>query len=122
MSEIIVVYDSLTGQSKRLAEKLGYPSYAIDTYVRMPQHQIFLMTRSIKFGNIPDSTVKFLDKFKDQVIGTAVSGNRNWGLGFGKAGDRIAEIYHIPLVLKFEGSGFKEDVTTLKTWLKEHSK
>ncbi|WP_341266569.1 class 1b ribonucleoside-diphosphate reductase subunit alpha [Candidatus Phytoplasma fraxini] len=81
--------------------------------------KIFLVTKTVKFGQISENTENFLKKNASSVIGVAVSGNRNYGKNFGKAGHLIAEKFNIPLVLKFEGKGFKEDIEYLKKWLKE---
>lgn len=116
---MIIVYDSLTGQTKRFVSKIGYDVVNIKDYEESNQ-KVFLVTRSFNFGEIPEPTLKFLEKHSNKVVGTAVSGNRNWGTNFGAAGDKIEKIYNIPLVLKFEGSGFDHDVVTIKTWLEEH--
>ncbi|HLT00313.1 MAG TPA: class Ib ribonucleoside-diphosphate reductase assembly flavoprotein NrdI [Acholeplasma sp.] len=115
---MLVVFDSLTGQTKRFAQKLGYDSIHVKLYEGEPNDDIFLVTRNINFGSIPATTKYFLDLYKDRVVGVAVSGNKNWGENFGKAGDLIEAIYQIPLILKFEGSGFPKDVELVKTWLR----
>ncbi|WP_162140125.1 class Ib ribonucleoside-diphosphate reductase assembly flavoprotein NrdI [Haploplasma axanthum] len=118
---MIVVFDSLTGQSKRFASKLGYEIISVDDYYDEDE-EIFLVTRTFNFGQIPVPTVEFLNDYHDRVIGTAVSGNRNWGTNYGKAGDKIRDLYKIPLVLKFEGSGFDRDVEIVKKWIEENKK
>lgn len=115
---MLVVFDSLTGQTKRFAQKLEYPTIHIKLYEGDPNCDIFLVTRNINFGSIPETTKNFLDLYKDRVIGVAVSGNKNWGENYGKAGDSIQALYNIPLILKFEGSGFPKDVLLVKEWLK----
>ncbi len=116
---MLVIFDSLTGQTKRFAGNLGFDSLHVKLYEGIPDDDIFLITRSINFGLIPDTTKEFLDKYKDRVVGCAVSGNKNWGTNYGKAGDRIAETYGIPLVLKFEGSGFKSDIEAVRNWIRQ---
>lgn len=116
---MLVIFDSLTGQTKRFAGNLGYDSLHIKLYEGQPDDDIFLITRSINFGLIPETTKAFLDKYKDKVIGCAVSGNKNWGTNYGKAGDTISATYGIPLVLKFEGSGFKSDIAVVRDWIKQ---
>lgn len=119
---MLIIYDSLTGQTKRFAKNLGYEMMHVKLYEGEPKDDIFLLTRSFNFGQIPDTTLKFLDKYGDLVIGCAVSGNKNWGVNYGKAGERIQTLYNIPLVLKFEASGFKEDHETVKDWIKNYTK
>lgn len=114
---MIVIYDSLTGQTKKFADNLGFLSVHVKLYEGSPDDDIFLVTRSINFGQIPLTTKDFLDRYKHKVIGVAVSGNRNWGKNYGMAGESIESYYQIPLVLKFEGSGFKSDVLKVKEWI-----
>lgn len=114
---MLVVFDSLTGQTKRFATKLGYQTIHIKLFDSTYEGPVFLVTRSINFGQIPDTTKLFLDEHKHLVIGCAVSGNLNWGSNYGMAGVKIEEIYKIELVKKFEGSGFKEDVDFVKIWI-----
>ena len=114
-----IIFDSLTGQTKRFATSLGFDAVHIKLYEGEPKDKLFLVTRSINFGQIPETTKDFLDTYKDHVVGVAVSGNKNWGENYGKAGDKIEAQYNIPLILKFEGSGFKSDRETVRQWLIE---
>ncbi len=118
---MIVIFDSLTGQTKKFADNLGFKSVHVKLYEGSPDDEIFLVTRSINFGQIPLTTKDFLDTYKEKVIGVAVSGNRNWGINYGKAGESIESYYGIPLVLKFEGSGYKSDVLKVKEWISNNS-
>lgn len=114
---MVIVVDSMTGLGKKFADKLGFPVKFIDQYHADDDGDVFLITRSVNFGEIPSSTMSFLQAFSKRVIGVAVSGNRSWGKTFGAAGDKIAHAYNIPLVLKFEGLGFPNDVLHIKIWL-----
>jgi protein involved in ribonucleotide reduction len=115
--DMIVVYDSLTGQGERFAKSLGYKTYKIDQEINLLDEPIFLVTRSFNFGEISNETKAFLAKHHQNVMGLAVSGNRNWGTNFGAAGDKIKAQYNIPLVLKFEASGLPYEIKTVKTWI-----
>jgi len=117
---MVIIYDSLTGQAKKLADKLGYPVYDIKSYDINAIDRVFLITRSFNFGEITEETKAFLDDHHQKVIGVAVSGNRNWGKNYGAAGVKIESLYQIPLVLKFEASGFPEDVSQIKSWIHKH--
>lgn len=114
---MIIVYDSLTGQGKRFAQNLGYQTLNINEYNGAQNDPIFLVTRNFNFGEIPNETKNFLNSHHHKVIGLAVSGNKNWGTNYGAAGDKIQSIYGIPLVLKFEASGFPNDISFVKKWL-----
>jgi len=114
---MLIVYDSLTGQTKRFASNLGFPSVHIKLYEYTHDEPILLVTRSINFGDIPETTKTFLDQYHNLVVGVAVSGNKNWGENFGKAGEKIEALYQIPLIVKFEGSGIISDRLLVKDWL-----
>ncbi len=117
---MFIIVDSLTGLSLRFAKKLGYPVYQIDKDdIPFDQGKFFLITRSFNFGEIPISTIRVLRKHYLDCIGVAVSGNRNWGTNYGAAGDKIQDIYKIPLVLKFEGSGFEHEIEIVKKYIEE---
>ncbi|MGA0448174.1 MAG: class 1b ribonucleoside-diphosphate reductase subunit alpha [Candidatus Phytoplasma pyri] len=126
---IKIVYDGLKyGQVYNMAKNLNYSFYHVKDHLynlELKEHlinglPIFLITKSVNFGEIPNETKIFLDKHSASTIGVAVSGNKNWGSNFGMAGDLIASNFKIPLVLKFEGSGFEEDVLYLKKWLSNY--
>ncbi len=119
---VVIVVDSMTGLGKKFALKLGYEVFDIASYQFQNHHQILLITRSINFGEIPETTQKFLEKNAPSVIATAVGGNRTWGKNFGAAGDKIKLIHQIPLIVKFEGIGFPHEVQAVKSWLEEFEK
>lgn len=117
---IVVVYDSMTGQGKRFAEKLGYPVFDIQQFVPQSQQHVFLVSRSFGFGEIPVTTIKFIEQFRSLIIGCAVSGSRNWGKNFGMAGKKIEERYSIPLIQIFEMIGLPHEVNHVKMWLQDY--
>lgn len=112
-----IVYDSLTGQSKRFATKINEQAEDVNRYTPNPGDEILLVTRTFRFGDIPEPTENFLKRFAKHVVAVCVSGNRNWGKTYGMAGDKIQEQYGIPLILKFEASGFDTDVEKVLTWI-----
>lgn len=117
-SKLKIVYDSYEkGNVSDFVKELSeYKSEKIEEF-KNNNENIFLITKTIKFGEISDKTENFLKKYSHLVIGIAVSGNKNYGKNFGKAGDLISKKYNIPLVIKFEGKGFKEDIIYTKKWL-----
>lgn len=120
---MIVFYDSLTGLGKRFANNLGYEiKDVVNLSLEDMDKDLFLITRSFNFGEVPDTTLDFLDDLKDNnkldnLKGVAVTGNKNWGINYGKSGDTIEKDYGIKLVLKFEASGFPKDVKFVKEYL-----
>lgn len=125
---MIIFYDSLTGMVKNFSKRLGFEIKDVrDLDLNNIPDKMILITRSWDFGKIPDSTLDFLDDLTDfnkldNLKGVAVSGNKNWGKNFGKAGDTIQKEYGVPLVLKFEGSGFKKDVDFVKEYIQKSLK
>ncbi len=115
-----IIVDSLTGLSRKFADKLGYEVINInDINPNQFSDKFFLVTRNSGFGLIPDSTIKLLDVCSKNCIGTAVSGNRNWGKNYGISGNKIENIYGIKLVQKFEASGLEQDVEIVKKYIEE---
>lgn len=114
-----IVYDSLTGQCERFALKVSEDAESILDYDG-DDSELFLITRSWDFGKVTDETFEFLDTYAPKVVGLAVGGNRNWGTNFGAAGDKINAQFGIELVLKFEGSGFSNDVSIVKEWIESY--
>lgn len=117
-----IVVDSLTGLTKSFAMKIGYPVLDInDLGDNTVDFKFFLITRCEGFGEIPKKTLELLKRSASNCIGVAVSGNRNWGKNYGISGDKIHSIFKIPLICKFEGSGFSNDVNIVLKYLKEYT-
>lgn len=116
---MLIVYDSLTGLSKKTALLLDKNALSVKEITTINQ-DCLLITRSIGFGNVPVTTLEFVRKNLPYIKGVAVSGNKNWGTNYGAAGDKIQEEFGIPLVLKFEAFGMKEDIEYLKKWIGEN--
>ena len=71
-----------------------------------------LVTFTTNFGEIPDTTEKFLENENNRkyIKSVSSSGNMNWGTLFGKAADNIEEKYGIPVLMKFELSGTSKEI------------
>lgn len=107
----MIYYASLTGNVRRFIEKTKLPAEEIQPGIFDPEPFI-LVTYTIGFGEVPPGVTDFLFDYGDLLRGVAVSGNRNWGDNYGRAGDIIAEQYGVPLLLKFELAGTENDVKT----------
>jgi ribonucleoside-diphosphate reductase protein NrdI len=119
---LTIVVDSMTGLGKKFALKLLKEVYDIDQVPLAIQSPILLVTRSINFGEIPQTTNDFLMLHASKVVGVVVGGNRSWGKTFGGAGDKIEALYHIPLIEKFEGVGFPHQVKKVMDWIEMYEK
>lgn len=105
-----IYYDSLTGNVRRFVERLPFEAENIAEVQVDVKEPFVLITYTTGFGNVPPSSAEFLHLNGDYLIGVASSGNRNWGNNFGKAADRIALVYNVPILLKFELSGTADDI------------
>lgn len=116
---MIIVYDSLTGKNKLFADKIHTSIKKIDIKeVKEIEEEVLLLTRSINYGDVPKTTLDFLNKYRDKVKAVAVSGNKNWGKHlYGLAGERIEYDYDIPLILKYELSGTDEEVRFIEEYI-----
>ena len=108
---MFVYYDSKTGNVQRFIDKIkkekpewSFVKISGDMEISENGH---LVTFTTNFGEIPDTTEKFLENEnnKKYIKSVSSSGNMNWGTLFGKAADNIEEKYGIPILMKFELSG-----------------
>lgn len=110
---MLIVYDSKTGNVDRFVNKLKLHCLRISSDIKVSTPFI-LITYTTGFGQVPLSTLYFLQQYGDFLRGVASSGNMNWGELYGLAADRIARMYAVPMLLKFELSGTKQDIERLK--------
>jgi protein involved in ribonucleotide reduction len=111
---LLIVYDSATGKTERFVKKTNLPSVKI-TEGLVVDEPFILVTYTT--GNrteparVPDNTLKFLENNYTHMLGVASSGHGNWGKErFAKSGDLISTKYNVPLILKFEMSGYPSDI------------
>ncbi|MGY3839027.1 class Ib ribonucleoside-diphosphate reductase assembly flavoprotein NrdI [Bacillus atrophaeus] len=110
---MIITYESKTGNVRRfvkaLQNKLDIETIEItdDTIIKQ---EFIHITYTIGFGEVPERTLNFINKNKNKIRGIAVSGNKAWGDNYGLAGDKLSAKFHVPLLLKFELSGTKQDL------------
>ncbi|OAO78566.1 Ribonucleotide reduction protein NrdI [Anoxybacillus flavithermus] len=113
MNNIIIAYDSKTGNVQRFINKvkneLDIETVKIheDSIIQKP---FILVTYTTGFGQVPKTTKGFLMKNHQYMIAVASSGNMNWGMKFAVAADEISKKYSVPIILKFELSGTQKDV------------
>ena len=105
-----IVYYSFANNTKRFVNKLDteLEIVTIDDYNRT--EQFILITPTYNYGSIPDSVSHFLELNGSKLLGVISSGNKNCGDVFAQAGNKIASLYDVPLLHKFEMSGNEKDV------------
>ncbi|AXV63672.1 class Ib ribonucleoside-diphosphate reductase assembly flavoprotein NrdI [Bacillus subtilis] len=108
-----MTYESKTGNVRRFVKALQqeFDVEAIEVTGDTIVNQEFIhITYTIGFGEVPERTLNFINNNKNKIRGVAVSGNKVWGDNYGLAGDKLSAKFHIPLLLKFELSGTKQDL------------
>ena len=110
---MLIVYDSMTGNVQRFVDKLNLTTTRLRDELIVGEPYI-LVTYTIGFGEVPESTIKFLESNHKYLLAVASSGNMNWGSNFGKAADKIANKFNVPVLMKFELSGTSKDIDKFK--------
>lgn len=115
-----IAYYSMTGNVRRFVEDYldGYETIDI-TEVDNVDSPYVLITPTYYFGQVPEEVNDFLADNSENMIGVIASGQMNWGVNYGKAGDIISDHYGVPLVAKFELRGTKYDGERIKRKLNE---
>ncbi|WP_195536382.1 class Ib ribonucleoside-diphosphate reductase assembly flavoprotein NrdI [Bacillus paralicheniformis] len=113
---MLVTYESMTGNVRRfvrkLEQKMQIKTMEITEDLKVAEPFIHI-TYTIKFGQIPEKTQKFIHNNKDFLYGVCSSGNRNWGSYYAAAADKLSQHYQVPVLLKFELSGSDSDLDKL---------
>ncbi|MCS7462609.1 class Ib ribonucleoside-diphosphate reductase assembly flavoprotein NrdI [Paenibacillus doosanensis] len=106
---MLIAYDSKTGNVERFVGKLNVPSVKIEENMTIDEPFV-LVTYTTGFGQPPEKVLHFLKRNYRRLAGVSASGNRNWGNNFAVSADRIARMYGVPVLTKFELSGTSRDV------------
>ena len=121
-----IYYDSKTGNVERFVKKMErerpdwkYIKIKADMEIENEGH---LLTFTTKIGEIPATTSEFLENANNSKFLKSVSssGNRNWGVHFAEAANKIEEKYGIPLLMKFELSGTNVEVENYIDYLENN--
>lgn len=122
-----LVFDSLTGNVRRFATALareagGLPVGSVRDAPPAPGEGFLLLTYTFGSGQVPDSTAAFLRLHGGGLRGVVASGSYHWGENFGRAGDRIAAQFGVPLVARLNKGGTAADRAAVLAWLAGQSK
>ncbi|OLV17695.1 class Ib ribonucleoside-diphosphate reductase assembly flavoprotein NrdI [Deinococcus marmoris] len=120
---MLLAYDSLTGNVRRLARELAghLGAEAVDVRSHSPSREYLLLTYTFGTGQVPDSTRHFLDQHGHLLRGVVSSGSYHWGQNFARAADVIAARYAVPIVAKINKGGTAADRVRVLAWLEERS-
>lgn len=115
----MIIFDSRanSGTTKHFAKQLGglfnVPVLSVgDVTPYTPINKYVLCTYTIGWGEVPEETTAFLEKYSKGLMGVVANGSSNFramGL-FGKAGDRIAAQYDVEMLGRLDMGGSREDL------------
>lgn len=111
---MLIIYASRTGNVKRFVDKVGIRSINVKETGGKADEPYILVTYTDGFGGVPYEVEEFLKDNHKNLIAVGASGNRNWGANFAQSANKISHWYNVPIIIKFELSGTKEDVQHFK--------
>lgn len=107
---MLIVYASKTGNVRRFVESLNMKNVFIDDIANGIVNEPFiLVTYTTGIGQIPSEVEEFLKHNGKNLVAVGASGNRNWRENFAMSANKIAYIYSVPILLKFEDDGEVDD-------------
>lgn len=125
----LVYFSSVTENTKRFVEKLGFEAERIPLRPSEPflhvdyDHVLVVPTYGggSLAGAVPKQVVKFLNDpgNRSHCRGVIASGNLNFGTAYGIAGDIISRKLGVPYLYQFELLGTREDVLKVSQGLEE---
>ena len=134
---LVVYFSSATRNTERFVEKLDLPSKRIPLHKTEPplvvDEPYVLICPTYGGGAsisgatntkpVPPQVIRFLNNPHNRNLIRAViaSGNSNFGVDFGKAGDLIAAKCHVPYVYRFELMGLPEDAQAVRAGLLDNA-
>lgn len=129
---LIVYFSSVTENTKRFVEKLGFPAKRIplrrtDPPLRVDEPYVLICPTygggasltHINSRPVPSQVIRFLNDAHNRALirGVVAAGNTNFGPDFCRAGDVIADKCQVPYLYRFELMGSPADVTQVRTQL-----
>lgn len=123
---MMLIFDSLTGNVRRFAQAVareagGLHVQSVTDPPPAPDQAYLLLTYTFGQGQVPDRTALFLRAHSAGLRGVVASGSYHWGVNFGRAGDRIAKAYGVPLVARLNKAGSAADRAQVRQWLADHT-
>lgn len=130
MSDIrIVYYSSVTENTKRFVDKLGFSSERIGLKIKGDllnvDYPYVLAVPSYKgganTGAVPRQVINFLNDEQNRsfCVGLLGGGNINFGIDYNIGVNVISQKLHVPVLHRFELMGVPSDVETVQKGLTE---
>jgi protein involved in ribonucleotide reduction len=124
----LVYFSSTSENTLRFVERLGLPALRIPLEVKQRlevTEPYILIVPSYGGGGIagavPAQVIRFLNNARNRALlrGVIASGNRNFGEGFCRAGDVIAQKCQVPYLYRFELIGTDQDIENVRKGVSE---
>ncbi len=124
----LVYFSSSSENTLRFVERLGFPALRIPLNVKQRlevTEPYILIVPSYGGGGIagavPAQVIRFLNSPANRALlrGVIASGNRNFGEGFCRAGDIIAQKCQVPYLYRFELLGTEQDIENVRKGVNE---
>ena len=129
MTNELVYFSSVSGNTARFVTKLGLPARRIPLFPSEPPlhvrdpYVLVLPTygRGEGRGAVPKQVIRFLNDEGNRSLirGVVAAGNTNFGEGYCLAGDIVAAKCDVPLLYRFEVFGTPDDVSAVQNGLEE---
>lgn len=129
MTNELVYFSSVSGNTDRFVKKLGLPAQRIPLFPSEPplhvQDPYVLVLPTYGGGEgrgaVPKQVIRFLNDEGNRCLirGVIAAGNTNFGEGYCLAGDIVSAKCDVPLLYRFEVFGTPDDVQAVHTGLEE---
>lgn len=126
----IVYFSSVSENTKKFVEKLGYPAERIPLRRKDPflyvDYDYVLVLPTYGGGTLKGAVLPQVKKFlaeeqnRRHCKGVVVGGNTNFGEGYCIAGDAVSMKLKVPVLHRYEIMGLQKDVDIVKKGLEEH--
>lgn len=108
---LLIAYISKTGNIERFVQKLPFEHIQrIVTGHEIINEPFIFITYTTGIGEVPTLAWEFCTLNQKNMVAVVASGNRNWGNAYGIAADKISNQFNVPVMMKFELSGRKDDI------------
>lgn len=110
---MLVVYASRGGNVASLVNSLNVRALNIDEAKDLKEDYI-LFTYTDGLGEVPWEVEEFLNEHSEHLKGVIASGDMMYGEeNYCASGDKIAMMYGVPCLYKFENGGTNEDIEAI---------
>jgi len=115
----MIYYASRTGNVRSIIDRLALPNQEIQVGVHVAE-PFLLFTYTDGLGQVPAVVASFMEQHHKWCKGIIVSGNKNFGHDlFGLAGDKLSQLYNIPIVRKIDLRGSLKDRDVIQQYYKQ---